>query len=434
MMLRNECACLVVLLVAVSAARAKRECGVVVGMKPRVESTQELEAAFWEISTPGSARYLSHLSLEDAAEFVAASASDVAAVIDWLAGSGFENVRSSALGDSITASITCSDMDALSITSKACPVEVDFVLRKDYGTAPQQYAKTSLKAAAGLQGSYSIPNQKKAYGIPADLAAQDPRTLQFVWGPGTFGYSKSELENLKNTQVPLLNLDKVQFDTKNHGEQGGDNFGEGNLDTQMITSFGLNITTVVSNTNASMSTEEGQGFGLALLDFLTELASRKTVPHVLSLSLGSLSAFSCDLLCEKAQDMGHSKEDCNAYLQTQRQVCMFLSKKQTDRISTALKFSAPGASVFLDPAAMVGRIIRLSPFQGGEGTLSDDLNAISCNYTLPVFPTTSPYIISVGGTEWKGAFFLIQRSQSRGRKRAAASRGSSTHPHTRRSS
>jgi len=58
----------------------------------------------------------------------------------------------------------------------------------------------------------------------------------------------------------------------------------------MITSFGLNVSTLVSNTNTSMSTEEGKGFGLAMLDFVTELASRKTVPHVLSLSLGSLSA------------------------------------------------------------------------------------------------------------------------------------------------
>ena len=72
----------------------------------------------------------------------------------------------------------------------------------------------------------------------------------------------------------------------------------------MIASFGLNVSTVVSNTNASMSTEEGDGFGLALLDFLTNLASRPRVPHVLSLSLGSLSAQSCEMLCTKAAEGG----------------------------------------------------------------------------------------------------------------------------------
>merc|ERR1719159_1678582 len=101
------------------------------------------------------------------------------------------------------------------------------------------------------------------------------------------------------TQCPLLNMDKVRFDTDNHGAPG-DNYGEGNLDVKMIASFGLNVETIVSNTNTSASTEEGNGFGQALLDFITELSSRKTVPHVLSMSLGSLSAASCDLLCTKA--------------------------------------------------------------------------------------------------------------------------------------
>ena len=56
----------------------------------------------------------------------------------------------------------------------------------------------------------------------------------------------------------------------------------------MISAFGMNASTLVSNTNTSISTEEGDGFGLAFLDFVTELASRPVVPHVLSLSLGSL--------------------------------------------------------------------------------------------------------------------------------------------------
>ena len=117
-----------------------------------------------------------------------------------------------------------------------------------------------------------------------------------------------------------LNMEKVQFDTQNHGRQGGDNFGEGNLDTSMISSFGLNATTIVSNTNVSSSTEEGKGFGDALLIFLTDLASRKELPQVLSLSLGSLSAASCDLLRTEAVKKGVSAEKCNEFLQSQRQV------------------------------------------------------------------------------------------------------------------
>ena len=45
------------------------------------------------------------------------------------------------------------------------------------------------------------------------------------------------------------------------GTAGGDNYGEGNLDVRMIAAFGLNVHTIVSNTNTSKSTEEGNGFG-----------------------------------------------------------------------------------------------------------------------------------------------------------------------------
>jgi len=70
-------------------------------------------------------------------------------------------------------------------------------------------------------------------------------------------YSRAKLYLHKLTQCPLLDVSKVIFDTQNHGQSGGDNYGEGNLDTQMIYSFGLNANTIVSNTNTSSATEEG---------------------------------------------------------------------------------------------------------------------------------------------------------------------------------
>ena len=128
----------------------------------------------------------------------------------------------------------------------------------------------------------------------------------------------------------------------------------------MISSFGLNVTTLVTNTNTSMSTEEGEGFGLAMLDFVTSLASRAKLPvspialvgsgresrfeavkpralgaqQVLSLSLGSLSAYSCDLLCKEAvQEHGQDLAQCKAFMQKQRQVCMFEDTAQINRIN-----------------------------------------------------------------------------------------------------
>jgi hypothetical protein len=253
-----------------------------------------------------------------------------------------------------------------------------------------------------FQGAYSVSNQKKAYGIPNDLAATNDSTLQMVWGPGTFGFSMSQLTQLKNSDVPLLNTSRVNFDTKNHGEAGGDNYGEGNLDTQMISSFGLNVHTLVSNTNTSSSTEEGNGFGQALLDFVNELSSRKVLPQVLSISLGSLNAYSCNLLCDKALEKGISKSDCSNYLQQQRQVCMFLSTEQVNRINSGFKIlGIRGVSIF-GSSGDGGSHFSFQPFEGGN--IADVLNDISCEYTMPVFPTTSPYVVSVGGTDWSGFF------------------------------
>ena len=107
---------------------------------------------------------------------------------------------------------------------------------------------------------YDIASQKKAYGMPLDLQATNDQTLQMVWGPGTFGYSKLQLEQFKRSESPYINMEKIST-PYNHGKPGGDNFGEGNLDVRMITSFGLNVSTIVSNTNTSMSCEEGNGFG-----------------------------------------------------------------------------------------------------------------------------------------------------------------------------
>lgn len=85
----------------------------------------------------------------------------------------------------------------------------------------------------------------------------------------------------------MMNTSKVSM-PHYKGKPGGDNFGEGTLDTHMISCFGQGVTTLVENTNTSFSTEEGMGFGLAFLDFLINLAAAETVPQVMSLSLGAL--------------------------------------------------------------------------------------------------------------------------------------------------
>merc|ERR1712217_46769 len=60
-----------------------------------------------------------------------------------------------------------------------------------------------------------------------------------------------------------------------------------------------------------------------------------------------------------------------------------------------------GVSVF-GSSGDGGSHFSFQPFTGGA--LADVLNKVSCEHGIPVFPTTSPYITSVGGTEWSGLF------------------------------
>ena len=182
---------------------------------------------------------------------------------------------------------------------------------------------------------------------------------------------------------------------------GGDNFGEGQLDVKMITAFGLNVTTLVSNTNTSASTEESTGFGVALLDFVAELSARPTVPHVLSMSLGSLSDASCTLLCNEVSKMGFTLQECSDYMATQRQVCMFSGAEQSARIDAYFQALGLRGVTVLGSSGDGGSHFSFHKFQGGA--IADALNTVSCKFQIPVFPTASPNVLSVGAEMWAGS-------------------------------
>jgi len=362
-----------------------------------------LNSLFWRVSIPGTIEYLRHPILDDLSQ-LGASDADIEDARRFLLEHGAHTVSVDAVRHTLTAVFASAPTTWRNGVPPRhmLPPSIDMVHRRQavekftHGVAEQPAVK------APDFGSYTISAQKKAYGIPTDLQATNSSTTQMVWGPGTFGYSQLQLRLLKLREVPLLDLDKVTFDTENHGQSGGDNYGEGNLDTQMISSFGLNANTIVSNTNASASTEEGDGFGPAMLDFLTSLAARPQLPHVLSLSLGSLSAYSCDLLCEKAAALGVTASDCSRYISEQRQVCMFPSKDVAHRIDVALQvLGVRGVTVF-GSSGDGGSHFSFQPFgDSHQNAIASTLNKVACEYQLPVFPTGSPYIVSVGGTSWK---------------------------------
>lgn len=138
-------------------------------------------------------------------------------------------------------------------------------------------------------------NQKKSYQMPTDLVANSGKNnTQMVWGPGTYGYLQSDLKAYYSEfKVPAKTSDVSTYGFP--GTPGGDNFGEATLDVQVISGIAPGVRTYVANTNTSRSTEEGLGFGYAFLAFAQSIAAQPQIPNVLSLSLGSLSADSCEV-------------------------------------------------------------------------------------------------------------------------------------------
>ncbi|GMI07791.1 hypothetical protein TrVE_jg6396 [Triparma verrucosa] len=377
----------------------------------RQSNLTELESTFWAIADPTSPLYLKHLSLPELAELIGASCEDIDAAAAFFKKAGGYDITVSNLRDTVTASFD--SKPDVRLTSRGLPHEsthpdaVEFLVRQDVlpPSTPPLIPSAPPRTSAGSDSSpsYTISNIKDAYGIPTDYQASHPDTTQMVWGPGTFGYSKAKLEAHKIAEAPLINMDKIEFWTENHGTPGGDNFGEGQLDVDMISSFGLNVTTLVANTNTSASTEETTGFGAALLNFLTDLSSREEVPHVLSMSLGSLSSASCNLLCSEAAKTGIALTDCQAYISEQRQVCMYLSDDQTARINTALQVLGARGVTVMGSSGDGGSHFSFGPFQGSgdDAAIADALNEVSCKFQMPVFPTASPYVLSIGGEMWE---------------------------------
>ena len=154
-----------------------------------------------------------------------------------------------------------------------------------------------------------------------------------------------------------------------------------------------------------MSTEEGDGFGAALLHFAASLAtgSAPAMPVTLSISLGSLTYTSCHMLCEDASSASGgsvSFKQCWAYMQQQRQVCMFLGQDQITRTSTEfMKVGLRGVTV-LAASGDGGSHYSFQPFPNDQiGSL---LNTAACAKNFPTYPASDPYVTGVGGTTWNG--------------------------------
>lgn len=225
--------------------------------------------------------------------------------------------------------------------------------------------------------------------------------MQQVWGTGTYGVSLEDLSNYYsqyNIDAAEVNDVLVQGDA---GTVNGPNWMEATLDATVISGMALNVTTQVLNTDNSTATEQGVAFGDAMLSWLVGLSNSHVVPYVISMSLGSLSWDSCNILCNYVQSSSngtYTYADCQAYMENQFQVCMYRSGDLINHMDLEfIKLSARGVTL-LAAAGDGGSHYSFQPFPSDN--IGNLLNQISCQLNFPTFPAESAHVVAVGGSDW----------------------------------
>jgi len=307
------------------------------------------------------------------------------------------NVRTS----SVPAAFHGQDVSVLvSVCGSSLAWSSDLQSDQEYCT-PVGAAQGGLPVAL-LADLYPPNTQRSIYGVPQDLTGTNTTNAQLVWGTGTYGYSPEDLQEFYNDYDVDNSVDLTSFMGED-GKAGGDNWVEATLDIQYVSGIGTGVRSYVVNTDNSSAAEAGGAFGPAFVQFSKDLASTDNPPFLVSFSLGSLSWASCNLLCTQAVSMGaaSSMQECNQYVRGQFQVCMYDDNLQIQRIDEELMKAGTRGVTFVAAAGDGGNHFSFGAFLP-VNDLAKALNEISCNYTLPTYPASSPYVIGVGATQMKG--------------------------------
>ena len=377
------------------------------GVRQSAAGKAQLDALFWEVANPSSPLYQNYIQHAELPRFLKSDEADVSRARAWL---GRQGCTGCVLRAHTRDALAC---DCPRITAHPADVPIDYVYQASQQQNPRApghvhagaHARSLQERASAFPPNYGTPKRQRAsYGIPETLVGTNKANLQEVWGCGTFGVNKTELSMYYDRYCPTCSVDDITYGTAHHGVEGGDNFLEGTLDTTYISSFAPGVRTINSNTNISMATEEGEAQGVATVFAMEAIAARATdLPLVLSLSLGSLGYASCDAICTQyAEDTGRPYSECHAYIQEQRQVCLYASYAQQERINTAFKVMGLRGTTVLGASGDGGSHWSFGAFNehGPNATIAKALNSIGCRRQSPLFPANSPYIVAVGGLTW----------------------------------
>ncbi|KAF7370374.1 Tripeptidyl-peptidase sed3 [Mycena sanguinolenta] len=354
-----------------------------------------LEAALLDVSTPSSANYGKHLTKDEVNAYLAPSNETLVAVQNWLSSNNVTAVSSSGAGDWLTATIPVSKANALlganyetfvhvnSNTSFARTLKVSLP-PEVAGHIDEVHPTTAFSKPLTAGPVVSIPARANSndtqfvtpatlqalYGIPATPANQSSNGIAASWGQfaqiadvkSFLGQFRTDLSSSTTFFLQILDdghniqsvdqagleavgtLSPISFDYLAHFHQ--------NLDTQYTIGMASNVT--VTFVSVGPDNQDG-AFGF--LDIVNFLSGEDNIPPVFTTSYG---------FNEIDGSKGLSTKLCNAYM----------------------GLGARGTSVL---------------FSSGDGGVAGNAgNGEQCDTFQPTFPSSCPYVTSVGSTHGSG--------------------------------
>ncbi|KAF7985673.1 hypothetical protein HWV62_2219 [Athelia sp. TMB] len=345
-----------------------------------------LEKALYDVSTPGSANYGNHLSKEEVEGYVRPSQASIDAVNAYLKANGLSSTTLSPAGDWIGIQVPVSKANEMFnaefavFNHKQTGDQTIRTLSYSIPSALQEhldFVHPTTNFAAGGLGSPALPLSpvkishngtatgsqpetgscsiitpaclQKIYGLPIAKATQSINQIAVSGYIGEYAQKADLTEFLIALRPDMSATTTFSLATIDGGSdpQGPLSAGvEANLDVQ----YTVGLAQSVPTTFISVGSSNSDGFG-GFLDTVNYLLSLQTIPNVLTTSYG---------YNEPDLDVNAAKNLCNAYMQ----------------------LGARGTSIL---------------FSSGDGGVSGSQSQ-SCTTFIPTFPSTCPYVTSVGGT------------------------------------
>ncbi|KAI0062168.1 family S53 protease [Artomyces pyxidatus] len=342
-----------------------------------------LEEALYAVSTPGSAVYGQHLSKEETDAFVAPTAETSSAVQSWLSSHGLSANAATPAGDWLKLSLTVAQANelldaefstfkhqetgeqAVRTLSYSVPVElkshINFIHPtvifplKSFGKGPTlrptPKTKRAINAApASCAQEFTPVCLQELYGIPATPAIQSSNVLAVT------GFV-DEIANLADLQAFLTRFrtdlpssTNFSLQTLDGGSNSQSNRNAAGVEADLDTQYTVGVASGVPVTFISVGEDNLDDVG-GFFDLLEFLLAEPSLPNVLSTSY---------TFNEQDLTLPVVTQTCNAYAQ----------------------LGAQGSSIF---------------FCSGDGGVSG-WPSLQCTTFIPTFPSTCPYVTSVGST------------------------------------